>query len=69
MNNATATSAPTESVRALLEQIASECDVDIRAQLDAVPEVGTGVRNPQREEQARQDRALADLRRAAQLQN
>lgn len=64
MNQAMATSAPTESVQALLRQIAEENNLDIRAQLDAIPSIQQTVSTPAQQEAAAQSSRLAALRHA-----
>jgi hypothetical protein len=65
MNQAMATSTPTEAVHDLLRQIAEENNLDIRAQLEAVPTVQTTVRTQEQQEVAAQSSRLAALRHAA----
>jgi hypothetical protein len=65
MNQAMATSTPTEAVHDLLRQIAEENNLDIRAQLEAVPTVQTTVRTQEQQEVAAQSSRLAAIRHAA----
>jgi hypothetical protein len=65
MNQAMATSTPTEAVHDLLRQIAEENNLDIRNQLEAVPTVQTTVRTQEQQEVAAQSSRLAALRHAA----
>ncbi|CAF1186726.1 unnamed protein product [Rotaria sordida] len=64
MNQAMATSTPTEAVHDLLRQIAEENNLDIRAQLDAIPSVQNTVQTPAQQEAAAQNTRLAALRHA-----
>jgi len=64
MNEAMATSTPTEAVHDLLRQIAEENNLDVLAQLDAVPTVRQTVRTQEQEETAAQSSRLAALRHA-----
>lgn len=64
MNRAMATSTPTEAVQDLLRQIADENNLDIRAQLDAMPNVQQTVVTPAQQEAAAQSSRLAALRHA-----
>ncbi|CAF2399367.1 unnamed protein product [Rotaria sp. Silwood2] len=64
MNQAMATSTPTEAVQDLLRQIADENNLDIRAQLDAIPTVQHSIATPARQEVAAQSSRLAALRHA-----
>ena len=65
MNQAMATSTPTEAVHDLLRQIADENNLDIREQLDSGPTVPTSIKTEaQKEENAQRDR-LAALRHAS----
>ena len=65
MNQAMATSTPTEAVQDLLRQIADENNLDIRDQLDAVPSIPAGA-SKTAEQQAvdAQSSRLAALRHA-----
>jgi hypothetical protein len=65
MNQAMATSTPTEAVHDLLRQIAEENNLDIRNQLEAVPTVQTTVRTQEQQEVAAQSSRLAAIRHAA----
>jgi polyhydroxyalkanoate synthesis regulator phasin len=65
MNNATATSTPTEAVQDLLRQIANENNLDIRAQLDAIPTMQHSIATPAQQEAAAQSSRLAALRHAS----
>ena len=65
INNATATSTPTEAVQDLLRQIANENNLDIRAQLDALPTAQHSVATPAQQEMAAQSSRLAALRHAS----
>lgn len=68
MNQAMATSTPTEAVHDLLQQIANENNLDIKSQLDAMSTIPTGVpttgRTPAQIETDEQSRRLAALRHA-----
>ncbi|UJR09584.1 hypothetical protein I4U23_013819 [Adineta vaga] len=64
MNQAMATSAPTEAVHDLLRQIADENNLDIREQLDAMPNVERPTQTPAQQEAAAQSSRLAALRHA-----
>ncbi|CAF0811056.1 unnamed protein product [Rotaria sp. Silwood1] len=64
MNQAMATSTPTEAVQDLLRQIADENNLDIRAQLDAMPAVQHTIATPAQQEAAAQNSRLAVLRHA-----
>ncbi len=64
MNQAMATSTPTDAVHDLLRQIAEENNLDIRAQLDAIPTVQQTVPTPAQKEAAAQSSRLAALRHA-----
>ncbi|CAF0777010.1 unnamed protein product [Rotaria sordida] len=64
MNQAMATSTPTEAVQDLLRQIANENNLDIRAQLDAIPTVQQSIATPAQKEAAAQNSRLAALRHA-----
>jgi hypothetical protein len=64
MNQAMATSTPTEAVHDLLRQIADENNLDISAQLDAVPAGHQTIKTRDQEEAAAQNKRLADLRHA-----
>ncbi len=64
MNHALATTTPTEAVHDLLRQIADEHQLDIRAQLDAVPIIPHSITSPAQEEAAIQSSRLAALRHA-----
>jgi len=64
MNQAMATSTPTEAVHDLLRQIADENNLDIREQLDAMPAVQQTVRTTEQQEAAAQSTRLAALRHA-----
>ena len=64
MNQAMATSAPTDAVHELLRQIAEENNLDIRAQLDAVPTIQHTEATPAQKEAAAQSSRLAALRHA-----
>jgi hypothetical protein len=65
MNQAMATSTPTDAVHDLLRQIADENNLDIRAQLDAVPTPQQTVRSQEQREAAAQSNRLAALRHAS----
>ena len=65
MNQAMATSAPTEAVHDLLRQIADENNLDIRAQLDAAPTVERTTATREQQETAAQSSRLAALRHAS----
>ncbi len=65
MNQAMATSTPTDAVQDLLRQIAEENNLDIRAQLDAVPAAQHTVRTQEQEQVAAQSSRLAALRHAS----
>jgi hypothetical protein len=65
MNQAMATSTPTEAVHDLLRQIANENNLDIREQLNAIPTVDHSIRTPAQEEDAAQRNRLAALRHAS----
>jgi hypothetical protein len=64
MNQAMATSTPTEAVQDLLRQIADENHLDIRAQLDAIPTMQHAIPTPAQQETAAQSNRLAALRHA-----
>ncbi|CAF4373713.1 unnamed protein product, partial [Adineta steineri] len=64
MNQAMATSTPTEAVQDLLRQIANENQIDIRAQLDAIPTIQHSIATPAQQEIAAQNSRLAALRHA-----
>ncbi len=64
MNKAMATSTPTDAVHDLLRQIADENNLDIRAQLDAIPTVTASIKTREQEEVAAQSSRLAALRHA-----
>ncbi|CAF0903268.1 unnamed protein product [Adineta steineri] len=64
MNNAMATSTPTEAVHDLLRQIADENNLDIRAQLDATPAIPQTIHTPAQQVAAEQNQRLAALRHA-----
>lgn len=64
MNEAMATSTPTDAVQDLLRQIADENNLDIRAQLDAMPSVQHTVPTAAQQEVAAQNSRLAALRHA-----
>jgi division protein CdvB (Snf7/Vps24/ESCRT-III family) len=64
MNQAMATSTPTEAVHDLLRQIADENNLDIREQLDAMPNAQQTIQTPARQEAAAQSSRLAALRHA-----
>jgi division protein CdvB (Snf7/Vps24/ESCRT-III family) len=64
MNQAMATSTPTEAVQDLLRQIAEENNLDIRAQLDAVPTIQHSTTTSAQQEVAAQSSRLAALRHA-----
>lgn len=66
MNQAMATSTPTDAVQDLLRQIADENNLDIRAQLDAVSSIPTTVAaNPARQEEAAQRERFTAIRHAS----
>ncbi|CAF1080376.1 unnamed protein product [Adineta steineri] len=64
MNQAMATSTPTEAVQDLLRQIADENQIDIRVQLDAIPTIQHSIATPVQQEIAAQNSRLAALRHA-----
>ncbi|CAF1189195.1 unnamed protein product [Rotaria magnacalcarata] len=64
MNQAMATSTPTEGVQELLRQIADENNLDIRSQLDAIPAIQNSVVTPAQQVAATQNSRLAALRHA-----
>ncbi|CAF1129566.1 unnamed protein product [Adineta ricciae] len=64
MNQAMATSAPTEAVHDLLRQIADENNLEIREQLDAIPNIQHTIQTPAQQETAAQSNRLAALRHA-----
>jgi hypothetical protein len=64
MNQAMATSTPTEAVHDLLRQIAEENNLDVLSQLDATPTVPQTVRTREQEQAAAQSTRLAALRHA-----
>ncbi|CAF1594941.1 unnamed protein product [Rotaria sp. Silwood1] len=64
MNQAMATSTPTDAVQDLLRQIADENNLDIRAQLDAMPTVQQTVQTPAQQEATATANRLAALRHA-----
>jgi hypothetical protein len=64
MNQAMATSTSTEAVQDLLRQIADENNLDIRAQLDAVPTIQHSITTSAQQEAAAQSTRLAALRHA-----
>lgn len=59
MNQAMATSTPTEAVHDLLRQIADENNLDVREQLDALPSAHQSVAEPT---QARKEEAALKSR-------
>ena len=65
MNQAMATSTPTDAVQDLLRQIADENNLDIREQLDAVSTIPTTVANPAKQEAAAQRERFAAIRHAS----
>ncbi len=65
MNQAMATSTPTDAVHDLLRQIADENNLDIRDQLDAVPAVPRTERTPAQREEAAQKSRLDAIRHAS----
>jgi hypothetical protein len=65
MNQAMATSTLTDAVQDLLPQIAEENNLDIRAQLNAVPAAQHTVRTQEQEEVAAQSSHLAALHHAS----
>ncbi|CAF4192391.1 unnamed protein product [Adineta steineri] len=64
MNQAIATSTPTEAVQDLLRQIADENQIDIRVQLDAIPTIQHSIATPAQQEITAQNSRLAALRHA-----
>jgi hypothetical protein len=64
MNQAMATSTPTEAVHDLLRQIADENNLDIREQLDSGPTVPTSIKTTAQQEEDAQRNRLAALRHA-----
>ena len=64
MNEVLATSTPTDAVQDLLRQIADENQLDIRAQLDAIPAMPQTTATPAQQEAAAQSSRLAALRHA-----
>ena len=64
MNQAMATSTPTEAVHDLLRQIADENNLDIREQLTAMPNAHQTVQTPAQQEASAQSSRLAALRHA-----
>jgi division protein CdvB (Snf7/Vps24/ESCRT-III family) len=64
IGQATATSMPTEAVQDLLRQIADENNLDIRAQLDAIPTMHHSIATPAQQEASSQSQRLAALRHA-----
>jgi len=64
MNQAMATSTPTDAVHELLRQIAEENNLDIRAQLDALPAAQHTVPTAAAQEAAATNNRLAALRHA-----
>ena len=64
MNQAMATNTPSDAVHDLLRQIADENNLDIREQLDAVPNVQQTIHTPAQQEAAAQSSRLAALRHA-----
>ena len=64
MNQAMATSSPTEAVHDLLRQIADENNLEIREQLDAIPNIQHTIQTPAQQEAAAQSNRLAALRHA-----
>ena len=64
MNKVMATSTPTETVQDLLRQIADENNLDIHAQLDAIPTIQHPITTPTQQENAAQSSRLAALRHA-----
>lgn len=65
MNQAMATSTPTEAVHDLLRQIADENNLDIRAQLDAAPAVVRPIETGEQRAITEQNNRLAALRHAS----
>ncbi|CAF1348046.1 unnamed protein product [Rotaria magnacalcarata] len=64
MNQAMATSTPTDAVQNLLRQIADENNLDIGEQLNAIPTVPQTVKTPGQQEAAAQSSRLAAIRHA-----
>ena len=64
INQATATSTPTQAVHDLLRQIADENNLDVRSQLDAIPTVQQSIATPAQKDAAAQSNRLAALRHA-----
>ena len=62
IGQATATSTPAEAVQDLLRQIANENNLDIAAQLDAVPAMTHTITTAEQQAVAAQNRRLAELR-------
>ena len=65
MNQAMATSTPTEAVQDLLRQIADENNLDIRAQLDAISTIPTTVPGERQREEAAQRERFTAIRHAS----